>query len=106
MGAPAAATHAAARVTRRTRAAVPELRQQYGLTPVPVPRPRETHAPTAPWRSPGPILVAEQARTARYPGTCALCPHGIEPGDRTARLPDSGEAVHVACAAKTAGVAR
>jgi len=53
------------------------------------------------YTSPRPVLLADRARDATRPGTCARCPCGVHPGQRIARLA-GGQLVHAWCAAKTA----
>ena len=45
-----------------------------------------------------PPPLAEHARTAQEPGTCAQCPRGVSRGERVAQLPN-GDWAHVACIA-------
>lgn len=65
--------------------------------------PRPVHLP--PWQPPGPVLVAENCRTARFDhGACAACGRLVATGDRVADLPGTTEVIHVACGHQAAAL--
>jgi hypothetical protein len=68
----------------------------------------ETHAAApGPWRTPSPVLLADNAATASQAMPCAGCSYAILPGQRAARLTDGTDRwVHVAGCASTAARTR